>query len=160
MPASLITTSLRRRRSIPYSSGLRFEHGNHSTYTGMIQMSQSLIPQVSDSNIWNALPVNSNMRASQSLIHQVSDSNGNGFAIWVRSFIRLNPLFIRSQIRTEDYPRVAVKNIEVSIPYSSGLSFERLNGMTGRKIRRSLNPLFIRSQFRTAPYFFDRNADT
>ena len=98
---------------------------------------------------------------------------------------RLNPLFIRSQIRT-NLKFARVKNFPtVSIPYSSGLRFERIvvhlkNGacfksqslihqvsdsnemnllMKEREVL-CLNPLFIRSQIRTAPRFFDRNTGT
>ena len=61
---------------------------------------------------------------------------------------RLNPLFIRSQFQREPSIKDCERSIEVSIPYSSGLSFRvKKLGIAELLITIRLNPLFIRSQF-------------
>ena len=96
---SLTPVSLCRRRSIPYSSGLRFEH------------------------------------VEKDCIELFS--------------ISLNPLFIRSQIRTFPEPPYVDTIAKVSIPYSSGLRFEHYKRRLSMNKIECLNPLFIRSQIRT-----------
>ena len=75
IPALLIPTSLRRRRSIPYSSGLSFRCGNET---------DGLVAAVYE---------------SQSLIHQVSVSDVGQGMVLIKKQKSLNPLFIRSQFQ-------------------------------------------------------------
>jgi hypothetical protein len=72
---SLIPTSLRRRRSIPYSSGLSFRSSSKLMLIIIIGL------------------------ASQSLIHQVSVSESFLERGGLKNKIGLNPLFIRSQFQ-------------------------------------------------------------
>ena len=159
-----------------------------------ITESQSLIRQVSGSNPGPEIQA-AHRALSQSLIRQVSGSNrfrwnqgddnhyvsipyssglrfepapsgthlpGTGLnPLFVRSQVRtltfgekvkitgLNPLFVRSQVRTQ--PESQVHGAQgVSIPYSSGLRFERRSSMSEFQWK-CLNPLFVRSQVRTRP---------
>ncbi len=91
---------------------------------------------------------------AQSLIHQVSDSNDTGHTMAYPWHCSLNPLFIRSQIRTFAVLEVNAIIVFVSIPYSSGLRFEHVENVSiYYQYSSSLNPLFIRSQIRTFPFF-------
>ena len=85
--------------SIPYSSGLRFRCYAFALSSAIEKRSQSLIHQVSDSDM-EMLKCQGYFQTSQSLIHQVSDSDGQQLLVTYAPLVEcLNPLFIRSQIQ-------------------------------------------------------------
>ena len=147
IPASLITTSLRRRRSIPYSSGLsfRFITENANRLLGM-----SL----------NPLFIRSQFQIIYALCQPVARMRLN--PLFIRSQFQmklisltsicimycLNPLFIRSQfqMQTKTYPISPWNNKSQSLIHQVSVSDNRMLYFFNTDYT-SLNPLFIRSQF-------------
>ena len=82
----------------------------------------------------------------QSLLHQVNPSNGGPRPTTVTVRVCFNPFFIRSILPTLAWAMNKVVIVEVSIPSSSGQSFQLTIDLKWRlRIPAGFNPFFIRS---------------
>ena len=173
LPNSSKTLQWQKKVSIPYSSGLRFREELAGLPGPLFySQSQSLIHQVSDSEIQKSGWRRRKCERSQSLIHQVSDSEKSlaiiedkttSVSIPYSSGLRFRELMkyakksgLKVSIPYSSGLRFREKDLlqrckcrNVSIPYSSGLRFRVTNSSRKTDWFSSLNPLFIRSQIQS-----------
>ncbi len=115
------------------------------------KVSQSLLHQVTYSDIIVLGVLSAGFIMSQSLLHQVTYSDkGNVLRLVFRSRC-LNPFYIRSRIPTHPAtlePEWIIR--KVSIPFTSGHVFRLVRPQDGRTPRhKCLNPFYIRSRIPT-----------